>query len=65
MKKIITSFAIQSVAEGKRTTASYSIIDQNGAYIKQNQRFTFIETDEKMLEAINTLEEALTAKIPE
>ena len=63
MKDIITSFAVQSVAEGKRITASYSEIDDNGNYTKQNERFTYIVTDEASLSAIDTLEKALHNRI--
>lgn len=65
MKTIITSFAVQTVAEGKRITASYSVINEAGEYIKQNQRFTYIVTDEKSLESIDSLTNMLSKRIPE
>lgn len=59
--KILTSLTKLNTAEGKRISFTYSEIDENGKMISQNNRKNFIVTDEKVLDAINTVEEYIKA----
>ena len=65
MKKVITSFAVQTVAEGKRLVATYSELNDDGTYIKQNSRFSVIAMTEDQLTAIAALEDSLLLKVSE
>lgn len=65
MIKKITSFTHHTTAEGERVTYTYSMIDENGALIKSNQRATLIVTDAGIMQAIKTINDFLLPRIPE
>lgn len=65
MRKVITSFSNVKMPEGNKLVGAYSIIDEKGDYVAQNQRFSKLAVDEKIIEAINTIESFLESAIPE
>lgn len=65
MRKVITSYAVMKLPEGKRIVGTYSTIDDNGDYIEQNQRFSKLAIDAKVIEAADIIESFLESNIPE
>lgn len=52
----ITSMGILTTAEGKRLSITYSVIDDTGKIIKENQRINRVVIDENALGNIDALE---------
>ena len=52
----ITSMGILTTAEGKRLSITYSVIDDTGKIIKENQRINRVVIDENALGHIDELE---------
>lgn len=61
----ITSFTAHQTAEGMRLTYTYSVINEDGALIKSNQRATVIVLDEDINAAIGNIHEWLLTKVPQ
>lgn len=63
MKKV-TSFTHHTTAEGERIAFTYSTIDEEtGQLLASNVRNTLIVLDERILDAIKTVNDFLTARI--
>lgn len=61
----ITSFTAHQTAEGMRLTFTYSVINEDGALVKSNQRATLIVMDEDINTAIGNVNNWLLGKVPQ
>ena len=61
----ITSFTAHQTAEGMRLTFTYSVINEDGALVKSNQRATLIVMDEDINNAIGNVNNWLLNKVPQ
>lgn len=56
----VTSTGILTTAEGKRLSITYSIIDDDGRIIKENQRLNRVVRNEDILSHISAIEKFAT-----
>ena len=62
----ITSVTTHTTAEGVRASCTYSVIDDNGRFVKSNVRAApVIILDNNILDAVKKLDEYLLGKIEE
>ena len=59
----LTSFTSHITAEGTRLSATYSQINEDGQITKSNERFNLVVVDEKVQQAIDTINGFLNGKI--
>lgn len=59
----LTSFTSHITAEGTRLSATYSQINEDGQITKSNERFNLVVVDEKVQQAIDTINGFLKGKI--
>ena len=57
MIKKITSFTAHVTGEGQRITFTYSVIDEDGNLISQNNRESFIVVDDQLQDHIDAINE--------
>ena len=62
MKKL-SGVAIVTTAEGERVSYTYTELDSDGNITSQNNRGSFVALDEGVLDAINTLKNAVNARL--
>lgn len=56
MNKIITSFTKLISSEGVRIAYTYSVIDENGAIISQNNKGSFVVNNDEVMNDIGVIE---------
>jgi hypothetical protein len=62
--KVITSFTSHQTAEGTRLSATFSEINGNGQIVRSNERFNLVVVNPAIQQAIDTINEFLSTKIP-
>lgn len=65
MKKTISKIVIAKTIEGENIEFVYSVVDENGEYVQRNLVKNLVAVDDTIINAITTIRDFLTGKIPD